>query len=178
MLDDALLELVGSALKPLGARAEGGEEYRSPALDVLGYFSRRVKLSWVPVLGRGLSVAMVVRQPVDLSLGGDGARMLVERLTMALNARYPPVRGLSIGLTGVVLGPEPIGPEDDEGLRKAIEAPARSRVVPLGLFRLNLGQEAMAMALARGPDGLFPEPEVLADALTPHFRRFVPLIGI
>ena len=51
----------------------------------------------------------------------------------------------------------------------------RSRVVPLGLIRINLGQEAMAFQLAGGPDDLYPEPAALADALTARFRRYVPL---
>ena len=59
-------------------------------------------------------------------------------------------------------------------LPTALVGLSRMRSVPLGLIRLNLGQEAMAFALAAGPAGLFPEPVALADALTKHFRRFVP----
>jgi hypothetical protein len=48
--------------------------------------------------------------------------------------------------------------------------------VPLGLVRLNLGQEAIAFALTHSPDNLFPEPIALADHLTEHFKRFVSAI--
>ncbi len=43
---------------------------------------------------------------------------------------------------------------------------------------MNLGQEALSFALASGPAEAFPEPAAIADALTPHFRRFVPLIEV
>jgi hypothetical protein len=125
-------------------------------------------------------VVAVVRQPNDVGFSSDGYRRFLKRLALAVNGRYPPWRrgGLVLGLTVVVLTPEPIGPDDDASLRQALGGPARTgtRAVPLGLLRLNLGQEAMAFALASGPEGLFPEPGALADALTPHFRRFVPVL--
>ncbi len=178
MLVEELLERLETALKPLGAVVDVGEEFRDPPLDVLCYLRRPVRVSWVPWIGRALSVVAVVRQPFDVGLSGDGYVLLLRRLAMALNGRYPPTKGLTIGLTAVVLTPEPIGPEDDAVLARALSTSqlARMRAVPFGLFRLNLGQEAMAMALVRGPDNLFPEPETLADALTPLFQRFVPLI--
>jgi hypothetical protein len=83
-----------------------------------------------------------------------------------------------IGLTVVVLTPEPIGPDDDTVLSKALAPAVRTRVVPLGLLRVNLGQEAMAMALTSSPDSLFPEPVALADALTVKLRRFVSLLDV
>jgi hypothetical protein len=82
----------------------------------------------------------------------------------------------AIGLTVVVLTPEPIGPEDDAVLATALGRLGRTRVVAFGLIRVNLGQEALSMALASGPGDLFPEPVRLADALTPRFRRYVPLL--
>jgi len=42
--------------------------------------------------------------------------------------------------------------------------------------RVNLGQEATAFAMKTSPDQLFTEPMRLADTLSKHFRRFVPLI--
>ena len=84
-----------------------------------------------------------------------------------------------IGLTAVVLTPEPIGPGDDAILSSVLEVKfKRMRVVPFGLFRVNLGQEAMALAIHSSPDGLFPEPAVLADALCERLRRYVPLIDV
>jgi hypothetical protein len=88
--------------------------------------------------------------------------------------------GLVIGLTVLVLTPEPIGPDDDATLGQILGGLSarrtRTRAVPLGLLRVNLGQEALAFALVPGPAGLFAEPEALADALSLHLRRFVQLI--
>ena len=62
-------------------------------------------------------------------------------------------------------------------LRQVLEVKlGRMRVVPFGLIRINLGQEAMALAINASPDDLFPEPGRLADALCEHLRRYVPLI--
>jgi len=182
LIEDQLFEVVESVLDPLGFRMEDGEEYREPALDVLRYYRRPVKLHWLPFLGRSQAVVAVVRQPVDVGLSGSKAdyRALMGRLALAASGRFPPSRALgfgSIGLTAVVLTPEPIAAGDDELLKGALGGgPGRSRAVPLGVIRLNLGQEAMSHQLSGGPDGLFPEPVALADALTVRFRRFVPLI--
>ena len=45
-----------------------------------------------------------------------------------------------------------------------------------GLIRVNLGQEAISLAVNSSPDELFTEPTLLADALCEQFRRYVPLI--
>ena len=180
MLEDEFLDLIDPILEPLGLLEEEGEEFREPPLDVLRYYRRPVRLHWLPVIGRAQAVVAVVRQPVDVGLTGSpkdyGA--FFARLAMAVNGRFPPGSRSgwgSIGLTIVALTPEPIAAEDDALLKAALEAPTRSRVVPLGVVRVNLGQEAMAFQLAGSPDGLFPEPVALADALTLRFRRFVPL---
>ncbi len=85
-----------------------------------------------------------------------------------------------IGWTALILTAEPIGPEDDALLAEVLKTVSaqrtRTRAVPLGLFRVNLGQEAFAFALTTGPDQLFPEPESVADTLAMHLRRFVPLV--
>ncbi len=60
-------------------------------------------------------------------------------------------------------------------MKAALEAPSGRGSCRWALVRVNLGQEAMAFQLAGSPDGLFPEPVALADALTLQFRRFVPL---
>jgi hypothetical protein len=54
----------------------------------------------------------------------------------------------------------------------------RMRVMPFGLVRINLGQEAVALAIKSSPDELFAEPLRLADVLTQHFRRYVPAIEL
>ncbi len=105
---------------------------------------------------------------------------------MAVNGRFPPwglgrhPKGLVLGMTAVVLTPEPITASDDDTLRSVVNGRPlpRQLAVPLGMLRLNLGQEALSFALTTAPAGAFPEPIALADALTPHFRRFVPLIDV
>lgn len=177
MTVDELFGLLDPVLYPVGFRVEDGEEHASPPLDVLRFYRRPVRLHWAPLIGRAQAVVVVVRQPVDLAGTEVGMQMLAERLAAATTRRFPPSWALglgSIGLTTIVLTPEPIAPEDDDRLKAGLAASIRSRVVPLGVLRLNLGQEAMAFHLAGGPDGLFPEPIAVVDALTPEFRRFVP----
>lgn len=179
MIEDDFFSVIDPVLVAGGSLAEVGEEYREPPLDVLRYYRRPVRLHWVPVLGRALSVVAVVRQPVDVGLSTADYRRFLTRVAMAVNGRFPPWRGdrgLVIGLTTVVLTPEPIRPEDDATLGTCLAPLGRTRAVPLGVIRVNLGQEALSFALATGPDRLFPEPEAVTDALTPHLRRFVPLV--
>jgi hypothetical protein len=201
MLEDQLFEIIDPVLKAAGAVVEEGEEYRAPALDVLRYYRRPVRLHRVPLLGRASSVVAVVRQPIDVGFRPDDYRTFLTRLAMAVNGRFPPwtwswpwpwpksrrrgpsaAGGLVIGLTVLVLTPEPIGPDDDAALGEVLgglsATRTRTRAVPLGLLRVNLGQEALAFALAPGPGGLFAEPETLADTLALHFRRFVPLMEV
>lgn len=180
MREDDLLDLIDPPLTSLGAEADGAEAYQRPALEVLRFYQRRVRLGWWPVLGRALSVVAVVRQPEDLGSSADGAGAVLRRTAMAVNRRYPPVvggRGLSIILTAVVVTSGPITAEEGDVLGKALAVPlGRSRAVPLGLVRVDLDREVMAFALAEGPGGLFPEPQTVADALIPAFRRFVPFL--
>jgi hypothetical protein len=176
MTVEELVDLVEKTLDPLGSRAEEGEVYRSPELAVLAYFARRVRLSRVPVLGRALGVCAVVTQPPDVGTGVEGYRALLARVARAAGTRFSPLRGLSIGLNVVIVSPDPIEPDGDRDLQSALENLPRFRTVPLGAFRVNLDQQALSLAIVRGPEGLFPEPETLAEALTPEFRRYVPLI--
>jgi hypothetical protein len=138
-----------------------------------------VRLHWLPVLGRASSLVAVVFQPQDLGGSEAAQRALLDRVGRAASGRFPPLRrghGLSLGLTVLVVTPEPIRPEEEGILAAALARPPRGRAVPLGLFRLNLGQEAIAFALAEGPGGLFREPHALADALAERFGRFVPAL--
>jgi hypothetical protein len=182
MIEDDLFAIVDAALGPFGSTVEDGEEFRTPPLDVLRYHRRGVRLHGIPWLGRAWSIVAVARQPMDLGLKiGGGYVALLDRLARAAEARFRPGRDGrwgTIGLTALVLTPEPIGPDEDAALQKLLTPVRRTRVVPLGLIRVNLGQEAMSLALTRPPGGLFPEPEALADALTPRLRRFVPLMEL
>jgi hypothetical protein len=63
---------------------------------------------------------MVARQPVDVDESRAGSERLPTRLAMAANGRFPPWRGFVIGLTALVLTPEPISPGDDALLRKVL----------------------------------------------------------
>ena len=92
---------------------------------------------------------------------------------MAVNGRFPPWRGLTIGLNALVLTPEPISPGDDDMLCAVLGLKLRRmRVVPLGIYRINLGQEAMALAMHTDPSGAFTEGGVLADLAV---RAFPPV---
>jgi hypothetical protein len=179
MIEDELLGLLERALKPLGCDAVVGEHYLDPSLSVLRWYGRKLHLGGLPILGRASSVVAVVRQPVEIPFTTSGNRQLLERIAIITNDRFPSWPrgwGFSIGLTAVVLTSEPIGPTDDATLRESLALHARFRAVPLGHIRLNLGQEAMALALAEGPSKLFTEPATVADALAFNFRRYVPLL--
>ena len=179
MIDAEFLEHLDEILRPLGSRPDEGEAFRDPPLDVLRYDVRPVRLHRVPILGRALAVVATVRQPVDVALATGGYSKLLRRLAMAINGRYPPWPcGVTVGLTAIVLTPEPIQPGDDALLQAALRSIPRMRSVPLGLLRVNLGQEGLAFALTTGPPGLFPEPIALADGLSPHLRRFVDHIPL
>jgi hypothetical protein len=176
MTEERFISLVDPVLRDLGSRAEDGEEFRQPPLDVVRYYGRALRVSPLPILGRGRSVVALVRQPVDVDGTIAGYRRLLTRLGMAVNGRFPPWKGLVIGLTAIIATPEPIQGDDDEMLRKAIDLKLRRmRVVPFGLFRINLAQEAIALAIKASPDELFVEPLRLADVLTEQLRRYVPL---
>jgi hypothetical protein len=179
MIEDTFIELIEPVLREAGSVRDPGEEFRDPPLDVLQYYPRIARMNWLPILGRALGVVMVVRQPVDVEGSRSGYERLLTRMAMAANGRFPPSKGLVIGLTAMVLTPEPIGPGDDAMLRQVLDVKLRRmRVVPFGLFRINLGQEALALAINASPDGLFPEPGRLADTLCEHFRRFVPPVEL
>jgi hypothetical protein len=177
MLEDQFIELIDPLIRGGGSVLEDGEEFREPPMAVLRYYRRRVTLNWLPILGKAHSVVAIVRQPVDIDGSKASQSRFFTRLAMAANGRFPPWRGLVIGLTAVVLTPEPIGPGDDAMLREVLEIKlGRMRVVPFGIIRVNLGQEAIALAITSSPDGLFTEPTLVADALCEQFRRYVPLI--
>ncbi len=176
MTEDQLIGLIDPVLRDLGSRIEDGEEFRQPPLDVVRYYQRPSGLSALPLFGLARSVVALVRQPVDIDGTSAGYQRLLTRLGMAVNGRFPPWKGPAIGLTVIIMTPEPIQPADDAMLREVLDIKLRRmRVVPFGLVRINLGQEAIALAIKSSPDKLFIEPFSLADVLTEHFRRYVPL---
>jgi hypothetical protein len=177
MIEDQFIELIEPLLQQAGASFQGGEEFRQPPLDVLRYYRRPVRIGRVPLLGHAQSVVLVARQPVDIDGSRPSYERLLTRLAMAVNGRFPPWKGLTIGLNAVVLTPEPIASGDDDMLREVLGIKLRRmRAVPLGLYRINLGQEAMALAMHTDPSGAFTEGGLLAEFLCERFRRFVPLI--
>jgi hypothetical protein len=177
MTDDAFIELIDPILIREGSVKDVGEEFRNPPLDVLCYYRRVVRVGRLPFFAKAQSVVIVVRQPVDTDGSRESYQHLLMRAAQAASTRYPPWKGLVVGLTMVALTPEPIGPGDDAMLRDVLATKLRrQRVVPFGILRINLGQEAIAMALSTGPGGAFNEPIQLTDALCERLRRFVPLV--
>ena len=177
MLEDDLFEITSSVLLPLGCQVEAGDEMREPPLEVLRYYTRPVRFSWIPILGKGISLVVVARQPIDIAIA-DYPQMM-DRISRVINTRFPPAQsgnGLSLGFTTIVTTPEPIRPEDDAILDRALMPVFKTRAIPLGLLRVNLGQEAVAFALRRGPVSMFPEPDALADAFSLRLKRFAALL--
>ena len=134
MLEDPFIELIDPLLRAQGSILEDGEEFREPNLTVLRYYRRRVRLGPIPMFGKALSVVTVVRQPIDLDGSQAGQTKLLTRLALAVNGRFPPWKGLVIGLTSLVITPEPIGPGDDAILQ---EAPCRETSAECASFRLR-----------------------------------------
>ena len=177
MTEDDLLDLLDPLLEKLGFAPDDGEEFRSPSLDILKYYKRPARLHALPVFGSGWSIVAVARQPVDIGGTALDYTRLVERVAAAAHGRFPPWprgRGLVIGLSLIVLTPEPINSDDDALLGRVLTDTRRRRVLPLALFRINLGQEVIALAL-RDPSVYFPEVKTLADDLTSRFQRLLPL---
>ncbi len=179
MIEDQFIELIDPRLRQESSVLDEGEEFRVPPLDVLRYYRRVVRLFRVPFFGKAQSIVMVARQPVDIDGTKAGYERLLNRMALAASGRFPPWRGPVVGLTALVLTPEPISPGDDAMLGEVLGIKrGRMRVVPFGLFRINLGQEAVALAIHTDSQGLFTEPGIVADLLCAAFRRFVPLIEL
>lgn len=179
MTEDDLRDWLDSLLRPLQFVAESGAESVEPVLDVLGFYVRRVRISGIPILGRGLGVVAICRSPSDLTTGASSSRAIIERLAVVSNSQFPPIRkgrGVTLGLTALVLTSGQIAVDEERLLAAALNAVPRTRVVPLGVFRIDLEREAVSFAIKRGPAGLFLEPELLADEFASRFKRFVPLM--
>lgn len=182
MTHEAFIDQLSQVLEPLSMTIQNGEAFPNPPLDVIRYYARKVKLHWFPVLGQAVSVVAVVRQPPDLSSEPVSIRELVNRVSLAVNGRYPPWPsggpGFVVGLTTLILGTEPIGPEDEHRLSLSMPADRKHRIVPLGLFRINLEQNAMSFAIGPTPVDIFPEPILLGDGLSPVLGRFMPPLDL
>lgn len=181
MTEDDLRDWLDSAMRDLGCVFEPGNEQQSPPLEVLGYYVRRVRITWVPIVGQGLSIVAVCRMPSDLTGTERIYRDLIERLSELVNSRFPPIfksRGITLGLSVIVLTNQMISADEDSRLARVLEPVLRTRVVPLSIFVVNLEQDTFASSLKRGPEGLFPESESIADGFASKFRRFLPLINL
>ncbi len=179
MVEDDVLGLVESTLRDHAlAWIDGFEIVEPEPLTVLRTAARPVRLHWIPYFGRALSVVLIARHPVDIDLrreGGDAE--LLRRLVLAVEHRYPVRKAPALVLSAVVVTPTPIEPEDEARMEAGMASRrGGGRTVPLGLFRINPGQEAVSFALRRGPAGLFPEVDALADAVCLKLQRFVPPI--
>ena len=180
MIEDRLYEIIDPVLRAAGAVIEAGEEYRTPPLEVLRYYYRPVRLNWVPLLGRASSVVAVVRQPVDVGFQPDDYRRFLTRLALGVNGRFPPwtgrwprpwlrgrdgsaAGGLVIGLTVLVLTPEPIGPDDDAMLGKVLGgfSARRTRTARcrLGCCGSTWARRRSASRWCLAPPGYSPSPK-------------------
>ncbi len=175
MNEDDFVDLLDKVLEDPARTLGSGVARARPAVEVLRYYVRSIRLGPLPFFGKGLSLVALVRLPDDL-LGTKGRhRALLRRVAEVSNARYPPRRAFSIALSVVIVTPEPIVPDDDLRLADELRDEPRLRCVSLGLFLMNLKDETMAFAIRKNSEGLLGEPAQLVDALTPRFRQFVPL---
>lgn len=182
MTYEEFFEECSQLLRPLHYSSDDGEEFRDPPLDVLRYEVRKVRLHWIPILGRALGVVAIIHQPKDVTASAASHRELLLRVSRAVHGRYPPWPsggpGLVIGLTTVIVTTDLIAPQDEQFLALALPGPPRSRIVPMGLLRVNLEQEAFAFAIGPSPQDLFPEAMTLADGLSRVLGRFVPPLDL
>ena len=180
MLESELLGHLDAPLASRGATLHDGQAYDEPPLVVLRFASRPTRVSRLPLLGRALGVVVVAREPVDLGFDAAGLKALLVRLGRAASYRFPnrlgPQGGLAIGLTAVVLTPRPIDPDDDARLDAALSAAPAGRSLPVGLFRVNLARECVAMAWRSGPRDGFPEPLAVAETLGTVLARHLDRI--
>jgi hypothetical protein len=176
VLEAQLLDLIDPVLRAAGSKSESGAVFQPAPLEILRLYRRTVRWSPIPLLGRAASVVAVVRQPLDIELSDAGYSRLLIRLAHAASSRISVWDGVAIGLTALIVTSEPLDAGDDAVLGRVLAAPLRRyRVVPIGLLRVNLGQEATAFTMKASPGEIFAEPALLADVLSTHLRRFVPL---
>jgi hypothetical protein len=178
MTEEDFLEDWNVWLKANDWSPDPGETYAEPPLEVLAYASRPIRLSRLPVFGRGLAVIAVSRHPIDLMSDSSGLRMWVERVGKAVNGLHPPWKSRRPGailLTAIQLTPEPIRSEDEERFKPVLGHWTGTRVVPAAIVRINLGQHAMASMMAEGLPRDMPELGELIDSWASVFHRFVPL---
>lgn len=175
---DLLLEMLDVLLRRDACVRSAGDEYQDPPLEVAAYYPKSVRLHWLPWVGRGLSLTAVVRRLAPCPFDPDACTGLIRQVDSAARRRFPAWRyGPALGLTLMEVTDQPIEPGDDSVLQKVLERPVRTRSVPLGLFRLNLEQEAMAFALRNVAGDEFAQPKVVAEALSERFRRYVSLLN-
>jgi len=176
MLTDEFLEHVDSTLRPLGGRKSEGLAFEQPPLVIEQAHWRQVRTSWLPWLGLTQSITLVVQQPSDLPFHESGMRQFWERLSLVASAQATLRKGPGIALTAIQLTSDRLEPNDSAMLERTLQPVARQRAIPLGVFRVNLQQGIFSYAIRRGPGGLFPEPELLADEFCKHLGQFVPLL--
>ena len=152
MLEDQFIELIDPLLLEGLGRRDRGRVSRAAAVRAAVLPPPSGRLNRVPIFGEAHSVVMVDPAAGRHRRNEGRSERLLTRLAMAANGRFPPWRGLVIGLTAIVLTPEPIEPADDAMLREVLGVKlGRMRVVPFGLIRVNLGQEAIALAIQSEP---------------------------
>ena len=181
MIENDLCATIEEVLKQLDRKREIGAELSDPPLEILGYYQGAERLGAVPWFGRGLSATVVARQPLALSFKNrDDYRRFIRQLAFATRGRFSPwkwTRGPALTLAVVVLTAEPIEAEDDQILAEILNRNERRAAAVTGIIRLNLAQEAMAVALKQPPGDRFADAALIAESLSTRFRRFVPLFN-
>jgi hypothetical protein len=179
--DHELIECIEGGLRAVSLDRLPGDRYEDPELDVLLYLKRSLRLSGLPVIGRGLGIIGLIREPSDLQVETfEGASRIMTRATRAISTRFPPIRnghGLAILSCLLITTSRPIAPHTETHLETLLDRQSKTqRAVVLGCFVVNPEQLVMAQAVRRASGFDYPEPVLLADALAPRFRRYVPLM--
>jgi hypothetical protein len=183
MVEQELIRNLTEVLEPLGAKREPGEQYRTPELDVLLYWTRGARLSRLPFFGRLTSIVALVREPSDLT-NGEHPERVIGRVCQAANSRFPPIvagRGLAACATVVLVTSGAISVDEEDRLDRALaRSTPRQRVWPMGIFRVDLERECLSFAIRRvaGPGDVAPEPSLLAERLSGVLRRYAPPLSL
>lgn len=178
MIENDFLEQWQQWLKDHQWFMEDGEEFSQPPLEVLAFGVKPIRLSRLPLFGRGYAVVALTRHPIDLKSDEIGLKSWVERLSKAINGRILPWKTWRPGavlMIAVQLTPEPIKGEEEERFKKVLGHWTGTRVVPAGIVRVNLGQMAMSSLMADGLTRDLPELAKLIDTWSNQFQRFVPM---
>jgi hypothetical protein len=125
--DHELIECIEGGLRAVSLDRLPGDRYEDPELDVLLYLKRSLRLSGLPVIGRGLGIIGLIREPSDLQVETfEGASRIMTRATRAISTRFPPIRnghGLAILSCLLITTSRPIAPHTETHLETLLGRP-------------------------------------------------------